>query len=115
MPSYILRFDTKDGPRYLEYSSVCDAPVTIGMTLAEFKEYYVREYGRASIADMELRLKRVDARGTSSLIHSSVARTIVCNRAGKGETRLTVEQLVDFYVVRRGEGEQPTGKDPDDR
>lgn len=110
MGNFILRFDTKEGPRYLEYSTICDAPVTYGMTLAEFKKHYLREYGRTSERDFGERIKRVDAKGTSSHHHSSVADTIRNNRAGKDETRVTVEQLVDYYVVKRGRGAQPVGK-----
>ena len=109
MPTYIIKFDTADGPRYLDYSTICDAPITVGMTLDEYKAYYREEYGRKGVDNLDDRLRRADAKGTSSHIHSSVAAVIRFNRAGKDETRLTIEQLVDFYVTRRGEGEEPTG------
>lgn len=45
MPIYIIKFDTPDGPRYLDYSTICDAPITYGMTLDEYKKYYVIRCG----------------------------------------------------------------------
>ena len=112
MPSYILKLSSPRGPRYLEYSTICDAPITYGMTLAAFKQHYKREYGASSMRDLEDRLLRVEATGSSSRIHDNLYDTIRCNRAGKGETNLTLEQLVDYYVVRQGKGKWPVGTKP---
>lgn len=110
MPTYIIKLDTPVGPRYLDYSTVCDAPITYGMTLDEFKTYYRDEYGRAGAKDLDDRLSRVEAKGTSSHIHANLAALLRSNRAGRGETCLTIEQIVDYYAVRRGKGAQPVGK-----
>ena len=106
MPAYIIKL----ADRYLEYSTICDAPITVGMTRDEFRAYYVEKYGTSSERDMDGRLERTDAKGTSSRIHNSVADVICYNRAGKNETRLTLDQIVDFYVTRRGEGPEPVGE-----
>ena len=88
-----------DGTRdyYLEYSSIVDAPVTNGMTLEEFKEYYRDEYGRDGFERLGQRLERVEMKGTSNYSDESVDDTILCNRAGKKETRLTKQQIIDVY------------------
>ncbi len=88
-----------DGTRdyYLEYSGVVDAPITNGMTLDEFKEYYRDEYGRDGFDRLAQRLERVEARGTSEYNAESVDDTLVCNRAGKNETRLTKAQIIEMY------------------
>jgi hypothetical protein len=109
MPNYIIRFDTPRGARYLEYSTIVDAPVTTGMTRDEFERHYVEQYGLTSVHDMRRRLAVVDKKGTSSMLHATVVETISYNRAGKDESRLTVSQLVDYYVTRQCEGEQPVG------
>jgi hypothetical protein len=88
-----------DGTRdyYLEYSGIVDAPLTYGMTLEEFKEYYRDEYGRDGFKRLEQRLSRVEEKGTSNYSDASVDDTILCNRAGKNETRLTKQQMIEMY------------------
>lgn len=105
----ILRFDTADGPRYLEYSSVVDAPVTWGCTRKEFEAYYRKEYGESGMQDLASRLERADGKGSSSHLDKSIEDAICCNRAGRDESRLTLEQLIEFYCVAR-KGKPPMGK-----
>jgi RNase P/RNase MRP subunit POP5 len=112
MGNFIIKFDTPDGPRYLEYSTIIDAPVTFGMTLDEFKQHYLEEYGRVGMNDLDGRLERVEQTGSSSYIHKNRAATIRNNRAGRGGTCLTEKQIVDYYVTRQGKGKQPTGPRP---
>ncbi len=107
MPRYIVKLQDY----YLEWSTVVDAPVTYGMTLEEFKEYYQQEYGADGMRNLLDRLLRVEAKGTSSQLDDSVESVVSCNRAGKDETSLTVEQIIDFYCVRQGEGDRPVGTD----
>lgn len=114
-----MKFDTDRGPRYLEWSSVVDAPVSWGVTLKKFKEYYKEEYGRSGLEELDQRLERVEMKGTSSRVHSSVDEQIRYNRAGRGETRLTKEQIIEYfcadYPVGTKPGEIPVGvKDDDD-
>jgi hypothetical protein len=112
MPTFILKCESKRGPRYLEYSTIVDAPITLGMTRKQLDAYYRRKNGDVGMVDLEQRMVRVDAKGTSSRMHNSFEDTIKCNRAGKGETRLTVEQFVEYYINKQGRGEQPTGINP---
>jgi hypothetical protein len=109
MPNYIVKLNTPQGPRYLEWSSVVDAPVTCGMTRGEFRDWYKREYGASGMAGLEDRLRRADEKGTSSYFHASAEDQLQHNRAGNHETTLTLDQIVDFYCVRRGVGDPPTG------
>jgi len=104
MPHYIIKLETAVGPRYLEWSTVVDAPVTYGMPLDAFTKYWRKEYGGdADRGDrLEARLRDVEAKGTDSFSDASVDATIANNRAGAGETRLTKEQIVEYYCLRRG-------------
>jgi hypothetical protein len=85
--------------RYLEWSSIVDAPATYGMTLEEFKNYYEQSYGTSSMAELEERLKRVEKTGTSSMSEETVDELISFNRAGFEESCLSKEELIDHYVI----------------
>jgi hypothetical protein len=94
---------------YLEWSSIVDAPVTRGMSLEELREHIKREYGNEGVYGFPDRMRRVEARG-SSLTDGSTARDVVSfNRAGRGETCLTMAQLVEVYCEGRGIGDRPEG------
>ncbi len=80
--------------KYLVWSTVCDAPVTPGMTLGELEEYVRFRYGQQGLADLPARLARVEAKGTSSMDDSSAEETIWLNRAGADETCLSRSQIV---------------------
>ena len=97
MGHYIIKLNDGKQDYYLEYSSVCDAPITNGMNLDEFKEYYLEEYGRSGMEGLDQRLARVELKGTSEYNAESVDDTLVCNRAGKNETRLTKAQIIEMY------------------
>ena len=86
---------------YLEYSSICDAPTIYGLTLDEFTNYYRSRYGLNAMDELPERMAHVEATGTSEMSASSAAETLCCNRAGKDETRLTVEQFIEWYCVRK--------------
>jgi hypothetical protein len=94
MPHYIIKI--KD--RYLEWSTIVDAPVTYGMTLDELKSYIKSEYGTQGLADLPNRLKRVEGTGTSSFV-STLQNTLDGNRAGENETTLTIDEIYQKYCV----------------
>lgn len=99
MPSYIIRMQRGDDVRYLEWSSIVDAPVTYGMTLDEFREHYRERYGTDGLRLLPDRLARVEAKGTSSHVHDSLADHLIVNRAGPGETELTEAEIWDAYCA----------------
>lgn len=77
-------------PRYLIWSTVVDAPITFGMTKAELVDYWDDEYGRSGVLSLEHWLSNP----------RTLEDEAAFNRAGKDETTLTIEQLVEFYFVR---------------
>lgn len=105
----ILKIPTPIGDRYLEWGSITDSPITYGMTREEFYEYYREEYGNAGMQELESRMQRVDAKGTSNYDDPDLESAIAGNRAGAGETEMTLEQIVGYYCVKRGFGEKPVG------
>ena len=94
MPKYIIKLAGK----YMEWSTVVDAPITYGMTLKEFRRYYQQEYGRVSMHDLDLRMERVERKGTSSHLHSSVDDLIECNRAGVNETNISKDEIIRLFA-----------------
>lgn len=97
MARIICKILTKDCPQYFEYSTIVDAPVTPGMTLDVFKEYYKEMNGRSSLPELDRRLERVEAKGTSSYMDESVEDVVLCNRSGDNEETLTYDELVEKY------------------
>ena len=98
----IVKIRDRDQDWYLEWSSVVDAPVTYGMTLDELKAHTKEQYGQQGLDVLPERLARVEATGTSSMMGDrSVEEFIRGNRAGKGETCLTLAQIGEMYC--RGE------------
>jgi hypothetical protein len=94
MGSYILRLEDK----YLIWASVVDAPTTKAMTREELEKYYREEYGNSSMHEFELRMARVDQKGTSAYDDACAMNTMGCNRAGPGEATLSYQQIVDWWV-----------------
>jgi len=100
MSRIIVKLDGKAGPRYLEWSTVVDAPVTFGMTLEEFRDYYRDEYGRRGMAELERRLARVEAQGSSAHEGSAAEDVIAGNRAGPNDRRLSRAEIYRAYCLR---------------
>jgi len=97
MPKFIVKLEGY----YFEYSTIVDAPVTFGMSLDEFKEYYQVEYGRQGMNGLPERLERVEAKGSSAIDREDATDTLSGNRAGPNESELTVEQIYQAYCLRQ--------------
>lgn len=97
MPRYIVRLDGEQGPRYLEWSTIVDAPVTFGMSADEFAEHYRSEYGSDGMRRFPERIQRVIETGISARDGTTVEDLIADNRAGPEEAELSVEELYRAY------------------
>ena len=100
MPSYIIKmYPPGDGKtdeakaRYLIWSTIVDAPISYGLGLKEFTTFYHNEYGNAGMFELEARMKRVEANGTSCMLGTTVEELTCGNRAGQNEKELTYEQI----------------------
>jgi hypothetical protein len=119
MPKFIIKMEKDGDERYLEWSTVVDAPVTYGMSYDEFLKYYRNEYGANSMDNLvgeHGRMRRVRENGTSERGSKSVHETISHNRAGKNETELDFDGIWQTYVVERpqdgDDGGDEAGADP---
>jgi len=95
MPCHIIKLRDK----YLEWSTIVDAPLTPGLTLEQLKEHIRDKYGSESLDRLPSRLERVEKYGTSMLEGISVGDLIAGNRAGENETRLTEDEIYERYCV----------------
>jgi hypothetical protein len=100
--------------KYLEWTTITDSPHTFGMSLEEFTEYYRDEYGRQAMRfEFPERMQRVEAKGSSSLLGETIDDILAYNRAGKDETCLTKEQIIQYFIRDRNpDAELPMGTDP---
>lgn len=82
---------------YLEWSTIVDSPVTYGMSLQEFKNYYKEEYGRSGLLDLDQRLALVEKNGISSMNNSHTLNWLLSQHVDK----LTPEQILQKYCIDR--------------
>ena len=108
MSRYIVKLPHAERP-YVEWCSIVDAPRTRGITHFELEEHIKEEYGNEGLREMPARMARVEEHGTSGYDGETAENSIEANRAGAGETCLTMEQLVDFYCERQCVGDKPKG------
>ena len=84
--------DDKDNKEYwLGWSSIVDAPITIGMTISDYREWYRKEYSSSLLNDL------LNGRVISEY------DAIRYNRAGENEKQLTKEELLDEYCRNKEE------------
>ncbi len=76
MPSYIIKVEGY----YCDYSTVVDAITCIYRDLQELKDYTLEMRGKHGLAELEERLVRVEAKGTSCVMDDSVEETLAGNR-----------------------------------
>lgn len=91
MPHYIVKLGTK----YVEWSTIVDAPVTYGMTREGLKNYLFERYGEDGARTFDERMARVDKNGTSAKPDCTVQELVEYNRAGPRESCLTLAQLIE--------------------
>jgi hypothetical protein len=92
----------KEKQYYFLWSTIVDAPITFGMELDEFMDFMKEEYGNQGWDGLNESLERARKHGTSWASENyPLDRMINNNRAGKNETTLTKEQIVEWYCRRR--------------
>ena len=83
---------------YLEWSTICDAPLTHGMSLGDFREYYNDQYGKQGMKEYPERMERVEETGNSSILPKySNDDFYNFNRAGGAERCTDKEGILEKY------------------
>lgn len=96
MPRYILHHDGF----FFEWSTIVDAPVSPAMTKSEFNAYWLHRHGSQGMSELEDRLARAEATGSSSFRAMSVRDCVRGNRAGdRGEAEISFDEVID--IVKR--------------
>lgn len=104
MPHYIIKLERSGIEYYMEWSTVVDAPVSEALSLDQFKSWYFAYHFPKNSEELEERLRRVEATGTSAISISSETETaqdfILYNRAGENESCLTSDEIIDRYLPK---------------
>ena len=82
--------------KYMIWSTVVDAPITRLMTREQLEEHVRFEDGERGIRELPERLERADTNGTS-FYRGSAESVVRFNRAGPGESCLTIKELIEKY------------------
>ena len=97
MARYICKItDAEDNKvYYFEWSTVVNAPVTHGMSLEEFRQYYEKEYGRSEMDGLERRLQRVEQNGISA-IGEDLDELLARNHAGENGKKMSKKEILEL-------------------
>lgn len=96
------RFIVRLRDHYMEWSTVSDAPTTKLMPLDRFLKWYRRTYSESGMKELPERMERVERTGTSAY-HETAESVITGNRAGLGETALTLDEIYECYSLPKPE------------
>lgn len=101
MPRHIIKLTdpATSTDYYLEWSTIVDSPITYGMSLEEFKEYYKEEYGRQGMLDLDQRLALVEKNGISTMDNRHTLDWLLNTHVDK----LTEQQILEKYCINRPE------------
>ena len=96
MGKCILHMDGK----FMQWTSVTDAPVTPLLPEELFKKYWDAEYGRSGMVDYANLMELAKTKGCSSHYpEDSVNSIIRNNRAGVKEKKLTKAEIIEAYTM----------------
>ena len=102
MSHILFKLEREGEVRYFEWSTICDAPLTFGMTLEELHDYVRERYGPPGLEELPKRLERVERSGTSALPGPLSAEDLLKgNRAGAGETTIGIDEFWTRFVTER--------------
>lgn len=82
--------------KFMEWSSVSDAPHTPLLSEEQFLIYWRQEYGRARWHELGEYMTRVKANGSSYSTPDSILKN---NRAGKNDKKLTKAQIIAAFTI----------------
>lgn len=99
MPRITYKVPVDGVDYYIEWSTIVDAPVTNGMMLEDFKDWVKDEYGNRGLEDFE--------RYSLPQVKELTNRNIVGNRAGDKETTLTLDEIIQQYIIEPNKNELP--------
>lgn len=99
----MARFIVQFGDKFLEWSTVVDAPVSTLMTESELRKFMVAEYGETILNTFEYRMARVKEYTTSAMSGITKQDLLECNRAGRNGERVSRE--ADMIALYKNAGD----------
>lgn len=95
MPKFLMQLPDK---RFVEWSTVVDAPITYSMSQDELTAWHLEEFGRREHdANFQDRLQRTIEFGTSLRTPESAEDAAIANRAGEGEAEISLQEIAAQY------------------
>jgi hypothetical protein len=94
MGKAIISWKLGDVRRFAVWSSIVDAPITGAMTRHGLEKWLTDEHGRHAVEDYARHIDRAEVYGTSVLYHKSLIDTVWLNRAGPGESWLSLSGIM---------------------
>ena len=87
---------------YFLWSDVVDAPISNGMTEQQTRKVVVDRAGERAreraVRELDAQIERADKTGTSHRVRS-LEDLLAGNRAGKGEKKLTADEIYEQYII----------------
>lgn len=100
MPRYLIRLECPE-ERFLEWSTIVDAPITYGMDEQELRKWLAFEYGEEGRRTADSRIARCRKKGTSSYILPDLDSAVFPNRAGPDESEATLQEIIQTYCHKK--------------
>lgn len=98
MERFIVKLDKN---KYVEWSSVVDAPVTFILNKEEMLSYLDEMHGKISFSKNRKDIDMADRKGTSSLIYNDVKLLLSCNGAGEKEESISLDEILKKYKRKK--------------
>ena len=93
MSRFFVKLLKNDVPHYLVWSTVVDAPVSDGMPLEKFREYFLNSRGQDFVEYFDEHIEIANKNYEENL------NFIDLNRAGGNEEQLTIDEIIEYYCT----------------
>lgn len=97
------RFNMRIKDKYFCWSTIVDAPITHGMTVEEYRKWYIFEYGNIAYDEQKFNNmisaldKNASVYGNGIVESETIEDAILCNRAGENEAWITADEIYERY------------------
>ena len=97
MSHLIIRMNVDGAAQYLVWSTVVDAPLSLGVSRDELVDWWLDAHGESSRASLATQLRDADwDGGMSARSRRNCARLVRGNRAGMHAVELSLDEIREF-------------------
>jgi hypothetical protein len=101
VPRFLIKLNADDRDWYLVWSTVVDAPVSMGMSFDEAEIDVHQRYGAAGRGWWPTATNLLKEKGVSTRGYENAVAVLHGNRAGAGESCLSPDEIVEVYCLRQ--------------